>query len=93
MVRQDWLDAVGKEVPTIIDEFYDVLVAFTKNDPDGNGKDDTRRTWVPREFCNDDRVFVWHVWGALWCAVSRKWLNHISCIQIIWKDVSFIQIV
>ena len=50
MVRQDWLDAVGKEVPTTIDEFYDVLVAFTKNDPDGNGKDDTIGLGVTMNF-------------------------------------------
>jgi len=41
MVRQDWLDALGLEVPTTLDEFYEVAVAFTKNDPDGDGQDDT----------------------------------------------------
>ena len=40
-VRQDWLDNLGLEVPTTLDEFYDVLYAFTYNDPDGNGLDDT----------------------------------------------------
>jgi len=37
---QEWLDAVGKEVPTTIDELYDVLVAFKNGDPNGNGKKD-----------------------------------------------------
>ena len=27
--------------PTTLDELYDVIHAFTFNDPDGNGKDDT----------------------------------------------------
>ena len=40
-VRQDWLDNLGLEVPTTLDEFYDVLYAFTYDDPDGNGLDDT----------------------------------------------------
>lgn len=40
-IRRDWLDAVGMDVPTTLEELYDVLYAFTYNDPDGNGKDDT----------------------------------------------------
>lgn len=39
--RKDWLVKVGKEVPTTLDELYDVLYAFTFNDPDGDGKHDT----------------------------------------------------
>lgn len=40
MLRQDWLDNVGEEVPTTIDEWYDVLVAFRDMDPNGNGDKD-----------------------------------------------------
>ena len=40
-VRQDWLDNLGLEVPTTLDEFFDVMYAFTYDDPDGNGLDDT----------------------------------------------------
>ncbi|WP_458122636.1 extracellular solute-binding protein [Paenibacillus sp. Z3-2] len=40
-LRKDWLDNVGMDIPETTDEFYEVLKAFTKNDPDGNGKDDT----------------------------------------------------
>lgn len=40
-VRQDWLDAVGLEAPKTLDEFTEVLRAFTKNDPDGDGVDNT----------------------------------------------------
>jgi putative aldouronate transport system substrate-binding protein len=35
--RQDWLDNVGMEVPKTIDEFYEVMKAFTFNDPNGDG--------------------------------------------------------
>ena len=41
ILRQDWLEAVGMEMPADIDGLYDVLYAFTYNDPDQNGKDDT----------------------------------------------------
>lgn len=40
-MRKDWLDNLGLEVPKTTDEFYEVLKAFTYNDPDQNGKDDT----------------------------------------------------
>ena len=40
-IRQDWLDNLGLSMPTTLDELYDVLYAFTFNDPDQNGKDDT----------------------------------------------------
>jgi putative aldouronate transport system substrate-binding protein len=39
--RKDWLEAVGKEVPVTPEEFADVMLAFAKEDPDGNNKDDT----------------------------------------------------
>ncbi|MTW87665.1 extracellular solute-binding protein [Virgibacillus dakarensis] len=41
MLRKDWLDNLGLEVPETLDEYIEVLRAFTHDDPDGNGKDDT----------------------------------------------------
>ena len=41
VIRQDWLDNLGMSMPTTFDELYDVLYAFTYNDPDGNGVNDT----------------------------------------------------
>ena len=40
-MRKDWLDNLGLEVPTNLDELYEVCRAFTFDDPDGNGVDDT----------------------------------------------------
>ncbi len=36
-INKDWLDAVGKEVPTTTEEFREVLRAFKEEDPNGNG--------------------------------------------------------
>lgn len=36
-LRKDWLDKVGLDVPTTIDEWYTVLKAFKEKDPNGNG--------------------------------------------------------
>ncbi|WP_010268097.1 extracellular solute-binding protein [Paenibacillus senegalensis] len=41
MIRQDWLDNLGLDVPTNYEELKEVALAFTRDDPDGNGKDDT----------------------------------------------------
>jgi putative aldouronate transport system substrate-binding protein len=40
-IRQDWLDKLGLKKPANLDELYNVAKAFTLNDPDGNGKQDT----------------------------------------------------
>lgn len=36
-IWQPWLDALDMELPTNTDEFYDMLVAFKTQDPNGNG--------------------------------------------------------
>lgn len=41
MINKEWLENVGMEAPTTIEEFIEVCDAFTHKDPDGNGKDDT----------------------------------------------------
>lgn len=40
-VREDWLKKLNLQVPATLDEFYEVAKAFTTEDPDGNGKNDT----------------------------------------------------
>ena len=40
-LRQDWLDKLGLSMPTTMDELVKVLYAFTFDDPDGNGENDT----------------------------------------------------
>ncbi len=40
-IRKDWLDKLGLQMPTTIDELFTVAKAFTEKDPDGNGKNDT----------------------------------------------------
>ena len=39
-VNQKWLEKVGKTMPTTLDEFADLLVAFKEQDPNGNGEAD-----------------------------------------------------
>ncbi len=42
LYNQKWLDKLGvKDLPTTLDEFEKLIYRFAKEDPDGNGKDDT----------------------------------------------------
>ena len=41
LIRKDWLDKLGLEIPVTLDDYMNVMKAFTYNDPDGNGKNDT----------------------------------------------------
>lgn len=39
-INQEWLDALGLEMPQTVDEYYETLVAFRDKDPNGNGEKD-----------------------------------------------------
>lgn len=41
ILRKDWLDQLGLAEPHSIEALYQVMKAFAKKDPDGNGLDDT----------------------------------------------------
>ena len=53
IINKKWLDAVKKDVPTTLDEYYEVLKAFKEQDPNGNGEADE----IPYCFSED-----------MWCA-------------------------
>lgn len=60
LIRKDWLDNLGLEMPTNYDELVEVAIAFTKNDPDQNGVDDTYGFGLARRI-------VYGAWmGAYW---------------------------
>lgn len=40
VIRKDWLDKLGLEIPKTIEDWYTVLKAFKTQDPNGNGKAD-----------------------------------------------------
>lgn len=53
LINNEWLKNVNMQPPTTIDEFLKVSAAFSRNDPDKNGKDDTYGYT-----CRDD---IWHL--------------------------------
>ncbi|MFP3340659.1 sugar ABC transporter substrate-binding protein, partial [Micrococcus sp. SIMBA_131] len=39
-INKTWLDELGLEMPTTLEKYHDVLIAFKEKDPNGNGKQD-----------------------------------------------------
>lgn len=46
-IRQDWVENLGMEIPKTLEDLKELAIAFTKNDPDGNGEDDTYGMAIP----------------------------------------------
>ena len=68
-IRKDWLDRLGLGIPKTIDEFSEVLRAFTEDDPDGNGQNDTYGMTVTSYLSGPlDNLAVWdgapNGWGV-----------------------------
>ena len=73
IIRQDWLDNLGLELPETTDDLYDIAQAFTEDDPDGNGVDDTTGIIVPKwpvaaigTNSPWDAIEIWHGAGNVW---------------------------
>ena len=52
-IRMDWLEKLNLEVPTNLEELYQVMKAFKENDPDGNGIDDTYGLMLAKDFLDE----------------------------------------
>lgn len=55
-VRTDWLDNLDLEVPETMDDLLAVAEAFTFDDPDGNGQDDTYGLALTQNFIGDNHA-------------------------------------
>lgn len=60
ILRKDWLNAVGLAEPKTIDEFYQVIKAFSTKDPDKNGKDDTFGMYEGRGMNGFQTILGWY---------------------------------
>ena len=41
LIRKDWLDKLGLQIPVTLEDYYNVMKAFTNEDPDGDGLNNT----------------------------------------------------
>lgn len=60
IINTKWLEAVGMEAPTTVEEFVEVCRAFTTMDPDGNGADDTYGASLNAQQSSLDSG-IWHL--------------------------------
>ena len=56
-VQKAWMENLDLEIPTTVDEYYNVLKAFTYDDPDQNGQDDTFGLLANDSLGNGARLF------------------------------------
>lgn len=67
LIRKDWLENLDLGIPETIDDLYDVLHAFTYDDPNGSGQDDTVGLIIPTWYGSLDTLAIWfgapNVWG------------------------------
>lgn len=104
MYRQDWLDTVGLPVPQTIEEYGEVLRAFTKDDPDGNGAADTYGRMLYTTIRFDDDIFhafgaaVGHHMNGFWRerdgALALDWIqpqmkDALAWMREVWADGAF----
>ena len=66
-IRTDWLKNLGMQMPTDLDSLYNVLDAFTNNDPDQDGKKDTFGMIASM---NNTKNF-WTIFGAYGVAADK----------------------
>lgn len=75
--RKDWLDNLGLSVPGTVDELFEVARAFTEDDPDGNGIDDTHGLTSSKLWNLQD---IFQAFDAM--------LSNTGDISIVWDPVS-----
>ena len=68
--RADWAEKLGLGVPETVDDVYNMLYAFTYEDPDGNGVDDTIGMEMTSYTGVFDIIQTWFGVGNGWAEVD-----------------------
>ncbi|SEN53407.1 carbohydrate ABC transporter substrate-binding protein, CUT1 family [Amphibacillus marinus] len=66
--RKDWADNLGLEAPTTTDDFFEMARAFTEDDPDQNGQNDTFGVTD-----RDDLIYGAFKAAASWFNTPNNW--------------------
>jgi len=81
--RADWLDKLGLGIPQTIDEYGEVMRAFSHGDPDGNGQDDTYGRLLYNSVRFDDDFF--HAFGvAVGHHLNGFWRDRDGRLELDW---------
>ncbi|MBB6734799.1 extracellular solute-binding protein [Cohnella zeiphila] len=76
LIRTDWLEKVGKKMPTTLDELVDVLKAFKDQDPGGNGKNNIPMT-IDAVALLDNLTGAYGIFGS-WTEMDGKLVNVVN---------------
>lgn len=87
VMRQDWLENLGLSYPTTLEEMKDVMVAFTQDDPDGNGKDDTYGFTAEKPGGNTPFDWAFYAYGRKYADYA---LDENDQVIPVFEDPSFI---
>jgi ABC-type glycerol-3-phosphate transport system substrate-binding protein len=93
-VRKDWMENLGiTKMPTNSEELYELLRAFTYDDPDGNGKDDTygitkggEELWVLNMFQINDANWIKEDGKYIPGMVSKRNIDVIKYLKRLYDD-------
>ncbi len=82
VIRADWLEKLGLKVPTTIDEWHDVLVAFKDKDPNGNNKKDEIpfTPWKRGTTSNPRGAFLNHAFIGAW-GIAMEWYQENGVVK------------
>lgn len=73
-IREDWLDHLGLQIPTNMQELLAVAEAFTKNDPDNNNKNDTYGLALTKNFIGDNHAGATGFFAG-YHGYARRWIE------------------
>lgn len=70
--RTDWAEKLGLSEPKTVEDVYNMMYAFTYNDPDGNGVDDTYGLEMTKYTGPIDIMQTWFGCGNEWVVEDGK---------------------
>ena len=75
-INREWLDKLGLEKPTNIDELYEVLVAFRDQDPNGNGQKDEIPLFGSQKSSGPAQAATWLINMFIYFNDSHLWQDY-----------------
>lgn len=82
LIRTDWLEKLGLEVPENTDDLYNVLKAFKEQDPNGNGEADE----IPMSGVGFDEYSEYAIGNLLW-AFDTHYSFYVEDGEVVWGPV------
>ncbi len=96
IINMDWLEKVNLDIPTTLDEYYEVIRAFAQDDPDGNGEDDTYGFFVAEPYGSNSFGYIARSfvncggWGGDWCELPDGTISQFGVTEYAREAFRFI---